>query len=140
MAANRWLLASAALVALAGCASGAPDKPAVTASPTLTASAAALGLPERVAGATVLKEISPTSGDQAPGAITAKAGDLWVSTGCQGDGTLRVELSPGMALEIPCQADKAKYSTNKDESFAGGTLDVRVTAPESVRWSLRIEQ
>lgn len=134
------LIAVAAVAVTAGCQGKDPGKPAATASPTPAPSAAALGLPERTAGTAVLKEISPTSGSQNPGAITVKPGDLWVSTGCQGAGKLRVELSPGMATEIPCEAGKVKYTKNQDQRTKGEPLDVRVTAAEGMSWSLLIEQ
>ena len=141
---NRQLFPLVSVVAeaiLAGCASKAPnDQTRATGSPSPTQPAITLAMPDRINGTGVLKEASPITGSQLLGTIAVKPGDLWISVTCQGDGTVRVELSPGVQLGIPCQAGKQQYSKNKDVRTSEQTLDVRVTAPETVHWAMRIEQ
>lgn len=134
----------ACCVILGTCVACTPQAPSGSTggarTPTPTASPAALEMPERIPGTAVLKEVSPISGNQTPGEIMVQPGDLWVSATCQGNGRLEISLSPGMKLEIPCEASKPKYSKNKDARPAEQKLDVRVSAPDDVYWSLRIEQ
>jgi hypothetical protein len=144
-------LALLAVLALAGCSAraGADTKPDRHASaPSTTASAAGeqpldagpVRVPEPQAGLTTLAHSAPASGGRRVGTVSAEAKAMWVTVLCRGGGIMKVNLEPFGAFTLNCPAGSTLPSANQIVFTRTHELDVKVEAPASVAWAMRIEQ
>ncbi len=89
----------------------------------------------------VLLTVANQSGGLQQTLGTINKGNLSVAIDCQGEGSIKVALSSVIDYTQPCHADRVSSNYNK---VALGSprddVDVKVTVPSGVRWSLTVGQ
>ncbi|MEV1249357.1 hypothetical protein [Nonomuraea sp. NPDC049750] len=89
------------------------------------------------AGTKSLLTAGPTKGSHIIGAVPGK-GHLWVMFDCQGAGRAEIILAPAVNLPFTCLKETLTPSLNQLNLNSKTGLTVRVQAPDSVEWALRV--
>ncbi|NUW43272.1 hypothetical protein [Nonomuraea rhodomycinica] len=64
--------------------------------------------------------------------------DLWVLFNCRGAGKAEIRLEPDVAMPFTCLDGLISPIMNRLDLGRRKTLTVRVQAPDSVEWALRV--
>lgn len=96
-----------------------------------------LRLPGMDAGTKSLLTAGPTKGSRIIGAVPGK-GRLWVMFDCQGAGRAEIILAPAVNLPFTCLKETLTPTLNQLNLNSKTALTVRVQAPDSVEWALRV--
>lgn len=146
------LVGSCCLLALAAaCAVSPPTGPASgrsdatpptphTATPAATPSPGhmTLRMPAMEAGTTTVLKAGPRKGSMVVGDIPSGKDELWVLFRCRGQGKAEIILEPGIDMPFTCLDDVISPIMNRLDLGRRKTLTVRVQAPDSVEWALRV--
>ncbi|MFI7105998.1 hypothetical protein ACIBK9_06800 [Nonomuraea sp. NPDC050227] len=111
-----------------------PASPASTPPPR----PAALRLPGVEAGTTTVLKAGPRKGSMVVGDVPPGKDELWVLFRCRGDGKAEIILEPDVNMSFTCLDDLISPVMNRLDLGRGKTLTVRVQAPDSVEWALRV--
>lgn len=98
----------------------------------------ALRLPGVEAGTTTVLKAGPRRGSMVVGDVPPGKDELWVLFRCRGDGQAEIILEPGVSMPFTCLDDLISPIMNRLDLGRRKTLTVRVQAPESVEWALRV--
>jgi hypothetical protein len=86
------------------------------------------------------KEVPPTRGSKDVGLVSVVSNKtLWINIDCLGDGLLKLDFQQGV-FSIPCKASHLTPTRNQMKITLPSKIKVRVEAPQTVEWSLRIQQ
>ncbi|GIH28448.1 hypothetical protein Aph01nite_67580 [Acrocarpospora phusangensis] len=124
----------------------APDRPGATSSPAPPEAGIAseppppeeIRTPGIDAGTTSLLTAGPAKGSRIIGEIQGGEGTLWVMFDCRGAGTAEITLEPLATMPITCLDSLITPSMNQLDLKTKRRLTVRVQAPGSVEWAMRI--
>ncbi|GAA3152244.1 hypothetical protein GCM10010486_17500 [Nonomuraea roseoviolacea subsp. carminata] len=117
------------------------ERPAPTATVASTpppAERTPLRLPGMDAGTKTVLKAGPTKGSMVVGDVPPGKDALWVLFNCRGDGTAEISLEPGVKMPFTCLDGLISPIMNRLDLGHRKTLTVRVQAPESVEWALRV--
>jgi len=100
-----------------------------------------VGLPDGMPELGLVKEVPPTRGSRDLGIVAVGRKSLWINLNCVGDGTVKVTFGPPTnSVDIPCRPDVLTPTRNQIDVPLPEKLPLRVDAPPSVEWSLRVQQ
>jgi hypothetical protein len=139
----------AALVALvlAACTGSPPDAGEVTGRPTgggtsgspTTGTVSIPKVPEGDPDRRSLAEVPARRGSWTVGAVDVMPGELVLLSDCTG-GTLTLHVDPVATVPISCAANEVTPAQNVIVLKQAKHVTIRVEAPDSVLWNLRVEQ
>ncbi|WP_433431938.1 hypothetical protein [Nonomuraea sp. CA-141351] len=147
------LLASCTIIGLAvACtapppANPVPDRRGTTSSavPTETAvttppppNRTPLRMPGMDAGTKTVLKAGPRKGSMVVGDIPPGKDELWVLFNCRGEGKAEIILEPGYNMPFTCLDNLISPIMNRLDLGQRETLTVRIQAPDSVEWALRV--
>ncbi|MER6578229.1 hypothetical protein [Nonomuraea sp. NPDC001023] len=112
--------------------------PAESPASTPPARPAALRLPGVEAGTTTVLKAGPRKGSMVVGDVPPGKDELWVLFRCRGEGKAEIILEPGVNMPFTCLDDLISPVMNRLDLGRRKTLTVRVQAPDSVEWALRV--
>ncbi|MGW0810885.1 hypothetical protein [Nonomuraea sp. NPDC002799] len=115
--------------------SAAPTKTPATTPPPKRAP---LRLPGMDAGTKTVLKAGPRKGSMVVGDIPPGRDELWVLFRCRGQGKAEIILEPGINMPFTCLDDMISPIMNRLDLGQRKTLTVRIQAPDSVEWALRI--
>ncbi|GAA3610629.1 hypothetical protein GCM10022419_114550 [Nonomuraea rosea] len=115
--------------------SAAPTKTPATTPPPKRAP---LRLPGMDAGTNTVLKAGPRTGSMVVGDIPPGRDELWVLFRCRGQGKAEIILEPGINMPFTCLDDMISPIMNRLDLGQRKTLTVRIQAPDSVEWALRI--
>ncbi len=143
-AALAGLALAAAVPSITGCAGTTAPRPDRARLPATSAPAApSLGAPaEELPGTRTLLYQPPVHGARLVGRADVRSDvPVWISVTCSApaDTDIRVEFQPLDQFHIPCGSE-ASATRNQVNLRSPRTLTLAVTAPESVTWSIRVQQ
>jgi len=110
-----------------------PNFPAPTPTEEYTVKAA-----EEVEGVPTRIFVPPRNGSFIAGRVKANPGELCVTVSCRGPGELEVTFNPMDNFAVPCGAT-VQFSKNQINLVKPHELKIVVSAPNTVRWSLRVQ-
>ncbi|MEV0198450.1 hypothetical protein [Nonomuraea sp. NPDC050691] len=116
--------------------SAVPTETAVTTRPP--AKRVPLRLPGMDAGTKTVLKAGPTKGSMVVGDIPPGKDELWVLFNCRGDGKAEIMLEPDVQMPFTCLDGLISPIMNRLDLGQRKTLTVRVQAPDSVEWALRV--
>jgi hypothetical protein len=90
------------------------------------------------AGTKSLLTAGPTKGSRIVGTVLVGKGSVWVLFDCRGAGKVEIVLESVVNLPFTCLADSLTPTLNQLDLKSKKTLVVRVQAPDSVEWALRV--
>jgi hypothetical protein len=90
------------------------------------------------AGETSLLTAGPTKGSRIIGEIQNNKKTIWVMFDCRGAGTAEIALEPLLTMPITCLDNTITPTLNKLDLISKGKFTIRVQAPDSVEWALRV--
>ncbi|MBN6056091.1 hypothetical protein JYK22_29460, partial [Nonomuraea sp. RK-328] len=102
------------------------------------AARAPLRVPGMDAGTKTVLKAGPTKGSMVVGDIPPGKDELWVMFNCRGDGKAEIGLEPGVTMPFTCLDGLISPIMNRLDLGQRKTLTVRVQAPDSVEWALRV--
>ncbi|MGW4410930.1 hypothetical protein ACWEJ6_43325 [Nonomuraea sp. NPDC004702] len=97
-----------------------------------------LRMPAMEAGTTTVLKAGPRKGSMVVGDIPSGKDELWVLFRCRGQGKAEIILEPGIDMPFTCLDDVISPIMNRLDLGRRKTLTVRVQAPDSVEWALRV--
>jgi hypothetical protein len=141
---------AAAVLTIAGCtgspASSGDHRTPSTASGGATAagsqrppSATIPDLPDGDASRRTLTEVHARHGGFNAGTFEAALGDLVLRSDCTG-GTLTMRVDPVATIPIACATDGVTPAQNVVVLRQARQVTIRIDAPDTVLWNLRVEQ
>ncbi|MFB4290740.1 hypothetical protein ACBI99_24045 [Nonomuraea sp. ATR24] len=99
-----------------------------------------LRVPGMESGTKTLATAGPTWGSSVIADIRADKGSMWVMFDCRGAGTAEIALEPLVSMPFTCLDSTITPTMNQIDLKSKTRLRVRVQAPESVEWTLRVTQ
>ncbi|MFI6183826.1 hypothetical protein ACIA8R_50415 [Nonomuraea sp. NPDC051191] len=99
---------------------------------------ASLRLPGMEAGTITVLKAGPRKGSMVVGDVPPGKDELWVLFRCRGEGKAEIILEPGIDMPFTCLDDVISPIMNRLDLGRRKTLTVRVQAPDSVEWALRV--
>jgi hypothetical protein len=97
-----------------------------------------LRVPGMEAGTKSILKAGPRTGSMVVGDIPPGKEGLWVLFRCQGQGQAEIILEPDVTMPFTCLDDVISPIMNRIDLGARKTLTVRIQAPDSVEWALRV--
>ncbi|MEU6789083.1 hypothetical protein ABZ912_58725 [Nonomuraea angiospora] len=97
-----------------------------------------LRLPGMDAGTKTVLKAGPRKGSMVVGDIPPGKDELWVLFNCRGEGKAEIILEPGVNMPFTCLSDLISPIMNRLDLGRRKTLTVRIQAPDSVEWALRV--
>lgn len=141
------VVALSIIVVATACEASPQSTPPPSATPSISAAEApptrdrALDVPELPApeaGRTTLATVSARNGGTTVATVEVGPGGLWISSDCTG-GLMTIVIDPGVRLPIQCITTGVTPSGNRIGYSTRKQLSIRVEAPASVRWNMRVE-
>ncbi|MBT2233851.1 hypothetical protein [Nonomuraea sp. NEAU-A123] len=99
-----------------------------------------LRVPSMDAGTTSLLAAGPTKGSRQVGVIPGGKGSVWVLFDCRGAGKAEIIVESVVNMPFTCLAESLTPTLNKLDLTSKKALRIRVRAPDSVEWALRVTQ
>ncbi|MFI7468975.1 hypothetical protein [Nonomuraea sp. NPDC049646] len=130
-----WLATACTAAPPAGPAAVRPD---TTPSSTPSPRREAVRLPGVEAGTTTVLKAGPRKGSMVVGDVPPGRDELWVLFRCRGAGKAEIILEPGVDMPFTCLDDLISPVMNRLDLGRRKTMTVRVQAPDSVEWALRV--
>jgi hypothetical protein len=90
------------------------------------------------AGTKTVLKAGPRRGSMTVGDIRPGKDELWVLFNCRGAGKAEILLEPGIIMPFTCLDGLISPIMNRLDLGRRKTLTVRIQAPESVEWALRV--
>jgi hypothetical protein len=97
-----------------------------------------LRLPGMDAGTKTVLKAGPRKGSMVVGDVPPGKDELWVLFRCRGQGKAEIILEPGITMPFTCLDDVISPIMNRLDLGERKTLTVRIQAPDTVEWALRV--
>jgi hypothetical protein len=95
-------------------------------------------MPGMDAGTKTVLKAGPRKGSMVVGDIPPGKDELWVLFNCRGEGKAEIILEPGYNMPFTCLDNLISPIMNRLDLGQRETLTVRIQAPDSVEWALRV--